>query len=502
MAADWIIHGITENQISEIVSPKIIDDYSSILSNGVIKNETNSILTNYLKPSKIISGNFYLNKDKLLFQGTLTSGDINDVIIAFKPVECDSNSPLDCIEKLKQLILGYLITENNNVLNLQQAPPKFEAYQYLLDAKTNYDQSDKYLEYLNKAIEVDNNYFEAKVLRIGHYYNQQNYVKADSLIKEITLTGHSNNRQKNLLNMYQALLEGNNSNVYKFLMNEYNIAPFDIETNSSAMTVALQFINKPENVNDIYNAIGSNDVNLINCTYCEFRIYIKSLAEIELENYDEAISLLENVTGTINKLYLKEVLLTAYLRKGDLNKFENLLSKIELIESTANSEEWQELCLFLGKEFILLNKQKLAANLFEKVLNSNNITEAYATAVFYNNNFKDAQNYFKKLLLKNPNNPFILSKLATCQFKLNRKEELQNTLDKLEYLRASFQFGKIDYTLAQYYASISDDKNAVNYLLKSVAAGYSYTQNSFQNDPNFNFIKNTNEFKYILNFWH
>jgi hypothetical protein len=76
------------------------------------------------------------------------------------------------------------------------------------------------------------------------------------------------------------------------------------------------------------------------------------------------------------------------------------------------------------------------------------------------------------------------------------------TLSDLEALRQDFQYGSLDYALGQYYALTNDPENTQKYLLKSVASGYWFTNNSFQNDAHFKNIKSESYFKEILNFWH
>jgi tetratricopeptide (TPR) repeat protein len=250
------------------------------------------MIKEYFNAGKLISGNFYLENDKLLFQGTITSSNEDKQLISFKLIECNSQSPLECIEKLNQLILGFLITEEDDKMNLQQgSPPKFEAYKYLFEAKAAIDNPEKYVELLNKSIEVDPNYFEPKVLKVAHYYNIEDFKKSDSLLKIINPTSFANQRQQNLLNIHEALLRGQNDKVYYYSKKEFNITPFDLLTNSSTMTVALQFVNKPEDVNAIFDEISTKGMEVENCAYCKYRIYVKALSEIELSNYDTAIQL-------------------------------------------------------------------------------------------------------------------------------------------------------------------------------------------------------------------
>src|SRR5690606_6025929 len=117
----------------------------------------------------------------------------------------------------------------------------------------------------------------------------------DSLLKLIKPDSYTNKRQLNLLNMYRALLSGDNRTVYNTILKEYELAPFDLKTNRTAMVVALQFINKPEDVEAIYKTVAMDSINLQNCSDCIMRIYVKAYADIELQKYSQAIASIENV---------------------------------------------------------------------------------------------------------------------------------------------------------------------------------------------------------------
>jgi len=134
MSADWIMHGITENKLAQVVSPEIVNDYIDILKSTDQAMDNESVLKDYFKPAKVISGNYFLKGDKLIFQSSITDSNIEKTLISFQPVECDKASPLDCIETLKQRVLGYLITAEREDLNLQDFPPKYNAYRYFLEA--------------------------------------------------------------------------------------------------------------------------------------------------------------------------------------------------------------------------------------------------------------------------------------------------------------------------------------------------------------------------------
>jgi len=209
MAVDWIMHGITQNKVGQVISPKIVDDYAEALKGSIVPTGENSVLKDYLKPSKVINGTYYLNDGRLLLQCAILDDNLTTTLISFEPVDCDPQSPLNCIEELKQKILGYLITEGDKSYTYDETPPKYEAYQILLEARMKYTPSDpEYIELLNKAIASDPDFYEAKIDRLEYYYNRSEFATVDSLYTILSKETSSNERQVNLLNWYEALLKG------------------------------------------------------------------------------------------------------------------------------------------------------------------------------------------------------------------------------------------------------------------------------------------------------
>ncbi len=499
MAADWIVHGITENQVAQVISPEIINDYSNILTAQSEPEDDTAILKNYFKPSKIIYGNVYLKGDKLILQASISGSDINETLIAFKNRSCDKNTPLECIEELKQVIIGYLTTKDQPELNLQDTPPKFEAYQNVLNAKANYSNQETYIKLINKAILDDDSYFEPKVLRVAYYYNLGQYRVADSLRQVINSSAFNNARQRNLLNHYEALINGKNDKVYYTTKKEYEITPFDIQTNSGMMVVALQFVNRAEEVDGIFSEIPMNTIDLLNCDYCQDRLYVKGYADIALKKYQSAINLLEPYLAIIEDTYLTKPLISAYIRANKTEKLKGLLSKLKFLLSV---EDWSDLCLYIGNEYLLLNKKDEATPYFKDIVSSTVSKKEELAAAFYAmDDFARAKKLLLELHKENPKDITTIVKLAICEIKNNEPQKAEKFLLTLNNLRSKYQYGSIDYALAQYYASIKDNKNTFVFLKRSVGEGRLYKPDTFTNDIHFLPYLNTQEFDDIMNFW-
>lgn len=500
MASDWIIHGINENNVARVISPEIVSDYTSLMKAEATTAQNNEILQTYFKPKQIISGNYYLEGDQLLFQATISKGDLNETLIAFKPATCPEDQPLQCIEELKQRITGYYVTEKHPELNLQEVPPKFEAFQDVLNAKVNFTNDSLYISLLNKAIADDASYFEPKVLRVAYHYNQGNYTLADSLRKHIRPLTMNNKRQQNLLNHYEALLNGKNDKIYTTICKEYEKAPFDLQTNVSTMVVALQFVNKPEAVEALFDALDMSGMDVEQCAFCLDRMYIKALADIALTRYNQAITTLQPLVKNRAAGFLVDPLLTAYIRSGDS---QSALAFLKELKVTRSSSSWANTSLHAAKQFLLNNDTKNAELLLNDMIATRPSDSVMRSKTdFYGKDYQSAKVILKVVLVKDSKNLEFLTRLAISSSKTGDTVTARESIDAIKKLEAPFQFGSVSYALAQYHAAIEDKMAAMQLLRKAASEGMLYTQETFQNDPLFNPYKNSEAFKEILTFWH
>jgi len=518
ITSNWIIHGITENQLGQVISPKLVNDYTTILKSEAGPISLNNLLKNYFKPGKVIEGFYYEENGKLLLQGSIKDGLIDETLISFKTIICDPDSPLDCAEKLKQNILGYLSTigkqddlgyihkkDNQRVSSYyEETPPNFKAYQYLLNALENSDNPKVYLELLNKSIETDSGFFEPKIHKMAFYYNAGNFKIADSLREAISVNSNSNSnsRQRNWMLFYDSILSGKNDKAYRAIKDEYSIAYKDMSTNMTTMTIALQYVNRPEDIGVIFNEIPMEDLILEDCSTCGFRYYLKSLADIELGNYSEVIETLVTVTNIIEDNYLKRPLIMALVKSEKFTELEKYLSDYIL---TAPTDDISDLLVFTGIQLLNSNQTEEANNYFNKIIeNKNSALDSanLAKAYYYKGDYKKAQDIYKALHEHNPNDINYKASLAISNFKNGDFEAAKAQIETLDSLRANYQFGAIDYVWAQYYMSIGDKEKALEFLLKAVAQGYNFTPVTFQNDPHFITLKDDLGFNNrIMNYW-
>ncbi|TJY32157.1 tetratricopeptide repeat protein [Pontimicrobium aquaticum] len=514
IAARYISHGITEKEVGQVFSSKIVNDYSNVLKSQAGSIDLNNLLKNYLKPGKVIDGVFYEEKGKLLLQASIKTGSMDRTLISFETITCDQDNPLGCAEKLKQEILGYLLTEdrqddsgyikkdnNQKASYYEETPPNSEAYIYLIDALDNTGNNKLHLEYLNKSIEKDPDFFEPKVHKLSYYYNNGLFKELDSLRKTVVVNSKLSNRQKNWMLFFESIVNGKNDKAYRALKNEYELAYLDLNTNQSLMTIALQFVNRPKDIQAIYDEIPMDDYVLENCSRCGYRYYLKGLADVEIGNYDEVIKTLVPITNTIEANYLKRPLINAYVKSGKFVELKNYISQYAL---TASTNDINYLYSFTGIQLINANKIDEANNYFNEIIikqNSESNPYYLAQAYYYKGNYLNAQNIFETLHQQYPSDIDYLVYLAVSNFNNGNFETAKTTIEKLDRLKTDYQFGAVDYGWAQYYASIGDKTKALEYMLKAIVQGYNFTPSTFHHDPHFKTLKDTQEFKNHLNYW-
>jgi len=500
MAADWLIYGISENQAGEVISSDVVKNYSNMLGVQMSPDETKSIFNKFLNPSKVVSGSIFLKDSTLIVQCSIKDGMGNKTFITFPQVRCDVDSPLDCIEVLRQKVVSYLVIKDESKISLEETPPKFKAYQKVLEAKSKYDKPNEYFRLLNEAVAIDPDYFEPKGLIIQHYYNQRDSKTSDSLIKDLAAEIKISKKQRNFINFLEALIEGKHNKTFRYHQFEYNEMPFDLTTNSTQITLATQHINRPDLVEDMFNAIQMDGMILEKCFFCKERYFGMAMAYNDLGDYKKAIDLLEPVVFDAEDIYLYRALISAYIKSGNVKSLNDFLSKLAL---SMDENDLLGLYLYAGKRFLLVDNKQMADSSFNNLINSDNSDISdLANAYYYKEDYVNAEKVMSELYTNNPNNSDIIAKLAVSLYNNGKQEKAKELINTLSDLRDDYQYGRIDYSYAIYLASTGQNQSAITHLMESVAQGNYYLPGSFHNDPHFLSIKGSPEFQKVLTYWH
>jgi len=504
MISDRIMHGITQNDLAMVVSGEAIEQYEKILVASATTQDRNSMLKNRFDVKKVIKGNYYLDGKDILIESVVVDVADNKVIKGFSPVKVNVENPLDGITELRSSILGYLAYESDLQLNLllETHTPKYEAYVELLKAK-EIEKDEIMLSHLEKAIALDSQYFEPKVLRLSTYYNMDEFSIADSLREVMMINpGEYDKRQRNLLNFYDALLRGKSNLAYQYFKNEYDLSPFDLMTNNTQIVLALQFINDVEAAIPMYEVIPESDLDFENCDRCRTRLYVKLFIDLAIGDPGKAIETAMTLRNN-----------------GGGNLGRNLM-----IRAFVQTEKWTELNEFIYQEGITSQGKDLLY-LFQKATEESLLVGQDQKALEYANKAKEqfitnpsagvsiskihlilgeleeAESVLIEYLKSNPDRLSANALLAGIYMANNDATKSQIYLDKLESLRQPYQYGDVDYVLAQAFMIGGNEEKALDYLKTAVVQGQRYLFSQFENDYLFVPIRDQKAFQELLTYW-
>ncbi|MDH3648606.1 MAG: adenylate/guanylate cyclase domain-containing protein, partial [Saprospiraceae bacterium] len=322
MAADWITHGIVENQIAPVISYKTIDSYSGISKAGLGARQ---ILRLFSDSIKLIKGTYYVADSNLIFQCSVVEHGSDRPLHAFENITCHVDHPLEGIKRLKDDILGYWVTREKG--HIAPEAPSFSAYECYLKAKDvwakDYVAADSLLV---KSISIDPDFMHAKILMAHLYYNTGKYQMLDSLLNRLEEDVDVRNPvQANIIIYLRALLEGNNKLILETYKKEYATAPKDLFKNTAMMVIATNYVRQPNFAMEVFKALNDDDFDYANCSYCMVRLEAMAVALLLLGKDEQVIDLLEPVVGQTDRRTPRYYLVKAYMRAGHYSELDEML---------------------------------------------------------------------------------------------------------------------------------------------------------------------------------
>lgn len=499
MLEDRIGHAISRNNLASVISSQVIDNYYEMASGESGSADFNAVLEQNLAVDSLITGSYYLNKDSILIDCSMVDARSGSLAASLETITSHKDEPLEAIKQLSERVLSFLATADMPELVIEEELPKYEALKHIIESKLG-PESDE-LFHIESALEIDPNYFEAKLLRLSYYYNMEDYHIMDSLRNQINLeTFRPSQRQQNLLYFYDALLEGNNLDAYNRYKEEYDFAPFDPMSNQTMMVMALQFIHNAEEVLEIYDQVKEPNLALAKCFDCQIRKYVKGLALIDLERYDEAeqefLSLYELA---YDRAYLTH-LIRVYVKADEWTKIESYISAGQV-----PSTDLAYLNFAIGNEARLLGEATKAETYYKKSIKNfdeSDFSDLEKSLVyFYLNDFEASSKLLESFLIEEPNNIEALTyKALNCQ-SLGKQDCFTTTKAQILNSKAAYDFGATDYALAKLFLAEGKKDDCLLYLQKAIENGQIYRTGSFCNDAFFASLQNDSRFIKLHNYW-
>ena len=502
ISSDRFINGISQLDIARVISGKTIDEYENILLASTTPASSLAAMAENFGVNRVIEGQIYKEGKDLLMECTISDPQTNEIILATPSVRCTTENPMQGIEEMRQHILSALIVEEDRDLNLllETTPPKYEAYKTLLAAKKTEEDEDM-LVLLNKAIAIDSNYFEPKVLRISCYYNLEEFEVADSLTKVLESEMLEDPRQKNLLNFYKALMAGQNNLIYHHFNEELKLAPFDMMSNNTVLVLATEFINDVDKAFEIYDIIDERLLDFKNCDDCRTRIYVKMYMDLEKGDLKNAMRLGEILASNGDKVLIEKLRLRAWVRAGQWDDLSSYIEDEQLIGGTDRAS----LYLFTAKECSLADQTEKFNWYSQQALAEINTTdrvfrkgEIYLLNEDYGSAVQAFDEYLKTI---DPNDIQTMCMLAASQYLNRQTDQFESIIQKVNTVEEEYQFGDVDYFIATAYAIIGQKEEALKHIRSSIVKGRRVGYYGYHNDHWLSTIHDESKFEEALSYW-
>jgi len=128
--------------------------------------------------------------------------------------------------------------------------------------------------------------------------------------------------------------------------------------------------------------------------------------------------------------------------------------------------------------------------------------ELKSFAYFYLDEFTKASEIFQQLQEIDPEDVDYLTFQAMCLFEEGQLEKAEKLIEDIDRLRADYQYGKIDYAKARYYAVKGDTDLLIQNLIRAVAEGKRFNPGNYHDDVLMQPYVDMESFQNVLTFWH
>ena len=207
MAADWITHGLAQVDRLQIV-PMGLGSGSANQGRSLKHERVDS------HHGEARTGAYYLDRDTLRFQATVTDAASGTVLRSVDPTAAPVDQPMTAIEPLRSKVVGglaSLFAGEDPFFALKLRPPRDDAYrEYVAGASLYAMDNRKAAAHFQRASELDPD-FVAPLLMMSSILTVWNqHVEAQAVIERLEERRQEmSGLERNMLDYYHAKLQGN-----------------------------------------------------------------------------------------------------------------------------------------------------------------------------------------------------------------------------------------------------------------------------------------------------
>ncbi len=496
---EMVAHRITK-ELFEIDGTNIIDFQTPQEINQVkyiLFNDPDIEYARQAGAVNIIEGSVQQqSKDSSIFSVIIKKLNTGEVIKSFPNVIFANIDPIAGITLLSEYLHGYWQTKDKNLMSF----PKLEAYKLYLKAKSFW--IDDYVsaeQSLIKAIEIDNEFYDAFDLLLTLYFNTNQREKALNILRDLdNKKAGMTNRQINMLEISRAFFTGDNSKAFNHYNIEYTYNPKDLFNNTAFMVLANEFVHDYSQTLEVFEEINIKNLDIDRCSYCQERLRIALAATLGKKNYKKAAKLVDLFPSGYKNMRSNVLQFRYYGIKNKFNKIKAMSSAIinDTTLSVAMSARY-----YAARELYITGNEEEAQKYARQHINSYSDTSHFSIswAYYFLGELKNCQESLLIRLKRQDNKSMKdLSLLGIVNAKLNNNEEAERLIIEIAQQEEQ-NYGDIPYYQSRIQLHLGSREKALELLAESIQKGAKfYSSNVFENDPAFVSIKNDLDFLKVI----
>ncbi len=507
MVADWIAHGIIEYEIAPVMNYESINQFAAMGSGGILEANL-SALSNVSSFSQLIRGAYFLNGDELIFQSEIIDRASGDQV-ALPQIHYKIDKKLEGVEKIKQQILSYFLGPKEILSD--KYIPLYDAYEQYIIAK-DYWRSERIEvsdEYLDNALKIDSNFYQAAYLKTILYYRFRLYEQADSLVSIYSKRFQGRDLAIEYFNYIKLLIDGRyEEGVMKF-KKLFRNQPTDLYENGGMMVYNYNFINNSTDNEEIYNLINEEEIDYEQCEFCADRTRIMVLSYLDLGIVEKAVTLVDSHPFLFGNHKFAEAIIKTYVNADRQDALDTYFDSRSFKLLPENRKAY--LFYMAAREYSLIgnlnDRNKYADQALEYYTQQNRflmqgrcsyLKEDYGAAM---ESF-DARNEEEKAKSEGKGHDFSLSRIAAFNMMQGKTEEANQIIKEIRLNKQAYDYGRAEYLIAHIYAMAGNADLTFQMLEQSLLYGRRYGILNFQNDPYLKEYIDDPRFKKLLTYWH
>lgn len=484
LAREWLNNDLIHNAEAHVLNDESVIFFTNADINILSKNPE---LARRLGADLMVKGSFSYagkNRDSLLFLASIIDTRTQNILpVRIPKTYCIVTDPRACFRELSNSIYGFWRTKDTHLFS----HPTNEAYEAFLKARQKWAEptKDEAIQYLRESIQLDTTFLNAYFLLLDGFYNEGAPQNAADTIKLIrTRFPKLNTFQENFLKYYEEDLNGRRKVAFNHFLTEYHKEPQDLFKNTSAMVMAIEYLNDPLTALSFNKQIDSEIYDLNTCHYCRTRLLMAMIAYRSISDISNALKLADRLKLQPMRASEFSRLVEFYISIGDTLSVESILGRLNF------DREQVKMVPFLT--FTAARQSLLSGNLKQKDMYASRAAKLYsagagrmyARCLYLLNDLVGAEQVYLNVIEKGNAGIRTYGELGLIYARQGQEKKAREAIINIQKLEEPYFYGEVKYLVARILAHLGNKKEAIEYLSDALDEGCLYSNGiTFQYDP-------------------